>query len=255
MSSLLTTLFGAFSGNQQPNNQAQPQPNNQPGTPGNIPPGTGLPANQLPNTAPNGAVPEQKPEPAPMDEFEKLWENDTTGAKTEPIDNSIFGKVNSDDLLKAASQIDFRKAVTPELLQAASAGGEAGVAALMEVINKVSQLNYAQSTQTSTALIEQAIAKAREQFAAELPKQIRDRNAFDLINENPVLSHPAAQPLIESLVSRMQVKYPNASPAELKDNATRYIVKFAESVLSTQPQAKEAVKKNAAKETDWNTYL
>lgn len=239
---IFDSIFGS---SPQPAQQPQPQQT----LPGNIPPGTGMPATPLPNTAPNGVVPEQKVQATPLDEFKDLWKNEPTDPNAKPVDKSMFGVVNGDDLMKSASTIDFTKVVTPELAQRIQAGGEDGFKATLEAMNKVQQLGYAQSAHASTVLIEQAIAKAREQFTAELPMQIRNHSATALIKENPIFSHPAAQPLIEMATMQLQTKYPNATPSELKEMAQNYVTSFADAM-------KPAPKVDAATQgQDWSKFL
>lgn len=244
--SILSSIFGG-------GNSSQPAPVNPVPQPGNIPEGTTSSAPQLPNTAPNGAVPKQEENKttAPLDEFKDLWKNDATDpAKQNPANSDIFQNVNPDDLMKAASQIDFTKVVTPEIIQAIQAGGEEGTKALLQALNKTQQLGYAQSAHATTVLINKALKDARESFMSELPKHIRDRNASDLIKETPAYSHPAAAPLVESLVKQMQIKYPDASPKELTDMANKYVTQFADAMKPNQKQSETTSTKE-----DWDSFL
>lgn len=247
ISSMVSSIFGGAATAQpaapQPTQQ-QAQPN-----PGQIPPNTGIPAQQLPNTAANGLVPEQQKEVAPLDEFADLWKNEPTDPNKPPVDNSMFGKVDGDQLMQAASQIDFTKVVTPEMLQDIQAGGEAGTKALLQALNKTQQLGYAQSTHATTILIEKAMLKAKEQFTADLPNHIRNSSLNAAIKETPAYQHPAAQPLIQGLTTQLQVKYPNATPGELADMANRYITNFA---AQMQPKKQEQA---AAPGEDWDVFL
>lgn len=246
--SAIASIFGGSTTNQQ---QLAPQQQQQakPTTPGNIPENTTPSDPQLPNTAPNGAIPEQKKDAAPLDEFADLWKNEPTDPNAAPVDNSVFGKVNTEELMKAAGNIDFTKVITPDMMQAIQAGGEEGTKALIQAVNKTQQLGYAQSTHATTILIEQAIAKTKESFLAELPKHIRDKNTSELVKETPAFAHPAAQPLVEALVGRLQVKYPNATSRELTDMANKYVQGFANSVTP-----KPEVAKVPASE-DWSAFL
>jgi hypothetical protein len=242
--SIQTMISSIFGG---PNTQTQPQ---QQATPGNIPPNTGMPANPLPNTATNGLVPEQPtPEATPLDEFKDLWKNEPVDPNAKPVDNTVFGPVDGEALLKTASTIDFTKVIDSALSARIQAGGEDGLKATLEAMNKVQQLGYAQSAHASTKLIEQAIAKTQEKFIAQLPQLIRDTNASNLIKETPAYAHPAAAPLIESLTAQMQVKYPNSTPAELRDMANRYVLDFAKSVTPKKEDPK------VAKEEDFSNFL
>lgn len=260
---LLSSIFGnAPAQNQQaPGNPASPPNPNQAqnqqqlqaqSTPGNIPAGTGMPATPLPNTAPNGTVPEQTSETTQLDEFADLWKTTPVDPAAPVKDTRVFGEVNGDELLKTAGTIDFTKAITPEIAQRIAAGGEDGIRATMEAMNKTSQLVYAQSAHATTKLIEQGIAKAKDSFMSELPTHIRNSNASAAMKETPAYQHPAAQPLIEAAISQMQVKYPNATSNELRDMANRYITTFAAAVT---PKAKVEPGKAGTEEQDFSNFL
>lgn len=244
--SILSSIFGSSTPAQPAQQPAQPQP-------GNIPEGTTPSVPQLANTAPNGTIPKQEENKAaaPLEEFKDLWKNDPNATpSTNPANTDVFQNVNPDDLMKAASQIDFTKVVTPEIIQAIQAGGEEGTKALLQALNKTQQLGYAQSAHATTVLINKALKDAREQFVSELPKHIRDRNTTDLIKETPAYSHPAAAPLVESLIKQMQVKYPDASPKELTDMANKYVTQFADAV---KPNQKSEAQTNPKE--DWDSFL
>lgn len=228
----------------------------QPQQPGQVmQPGTGIPATagqtapETSGTAANGVIPAES---APLDKFNDLWKNEPKDPNAPPVDESVFGNVNGDDLLKAAGGIDFTKAVTPELLSRIKEGGDAGVQATLEAINKVTQLNYAQSAHTTTKLIEQAITKAKEQFQATLPSHIRNQGTADLIKENAALSHPAAAPMVQGLVHQLQLKYPDASPAELTKQAQDYFISFSQSMMGSVPAATPTTQED---KTDWENWF
>lgn len=203
---------------------------------GVIPPGT--------DTAP--------PNPnAGLDSFVDLWKNAPVDPNAPVDDGTVFGKVNGDDLMKAASNMDFTKSVSPELQARIAAGGEDGVKASMEAMSLVSRQTYAQASFATTKLIEQAIAKNNVRLESKLPSALRNHNTESLIKENPVLSHPAAAPMVAGLVSQFQTKYPDASPAEIKAHAEAYFTQFAGSLIQSQ----QAATKPGNTDTDWGSWL
>lgn len=236
---------------------AQPAaPTGQPVTPAatSIPPAGGVPAPQGPGTAPNGTIPAPVNNPtvaAPLDEFKDLWNTDPNSKS--PDDPRIFGQVNGDALLNTAKQMDFAKDITPEDLAAISAGGETASQALLKIVNAVQQRGYAQSTYAATQLIEQAIEKASARFQTQIPQMLRNQNTQNLIKEDPVMSHPAAQPLINSLVNQFQVKFPEASPAQLQEYARSYLQNFAASINGNSPAARQA--QQATSEENWVEFF
>lgn len=205
------------------------------------PQGTTIPANAgqgapaTAGTAPNGTIPvdTSSPATAPLDPYKELWQNKPTDPNAPPADTSFLGPVNGDDLLKAASNIDFTKIITPEMATAIAAGGEEGTKATLQAMNAVAQLTHAQSANATTKIVELALEKATQRFQDQIPQLLRNQNTDSLIKENPVLSHPGASPLISGLVNQLQTKYPEATPAELKKHAEDYLTNFSKSFLNT----------------------
>lgn len=247
---IMDFFTGANQGqNQQPQ---QPQQNQQP-QPGNIPQNspTNSPADG--NTAANGLVPpgaDKSAPQSPLDQFNDLWKNEpSTGETAAP---GVFGDVNPQKFMDAASKVDFSKAITPEQLQAISAGGEGAMHAFASALNTVSQHVYAQSAFASTKIVEQAMARAKEGFLSELPQHIKKQTVSDSLRaENPVFSNPAVQPIISALEAQLTVKFPNASAPEITQMAKQYVEALG---TSFAPKPQETPQKGRA-ETDWNSFL
>jgi len=206
--------------------------------------------------AANGIVPPgtntEAPSPnAGLDSFVDLWKNAPVDPNAPIDDGTVFGKVNGDDLRKAASNMDFTKSVPAELQARIAAGGEDGVKASMEAMAHVSRETYAQASFATTKLIEQAIAKNNARLESKLPSALRSHNTESLIKENAVLSHPAAAPMVAGLVSQFQTKYPDASPAEIKAHAEAYFTQFAQSMLNSN----QAATNPTEADTDWGKWV
>lgn len=228
-------------------------------TPGNIPattPNTGV---SSPNTAPNGAVPntgDSNPAPAatPLDSFKDLWKNEPTDPNAPAPDAGVFGNVDPKKFMEAAGKIDFTKVITPEQLQSISSGGEGAVQAFAAALNSVAQTTYAQSAFASTKIVEQALARAKDNWMAELPAHIKKQTVSEnLRNENPVFQNPAVQPIISALEAQLTVKFPQASAGEITTMAKQYVEALGTS-FSPKPAA-PATQKGSREDTDWSTFL
>lgn len=226
------------------------------GQPGNIPPGT--PTAGDVKAGPNGDIPPGTDttivkEPAPFEPFKDLWK-DTPPDPNAPIkDNTVFGTLDPKKFMEAAGRIDFSKAVTPEQLTAISAGGEGAVKAFAEAMNKVAQGVYAQSAFATTKIVEQALAKSKETFLADLPSHIKRQTVTDSLRaENPIFSNPAVAPIISALEAQMTVKYPNATAPEITAMAKQYVEALGSSFVKKEKV--NEVKGNKG-ETDWSTFL
>lgn len=185
-----------------------------PVTPGNIP------ANPDTNNANNTPGAEDKTK-TPFDQFGELWQNDPN--KKAPGTEPIFS-VDPQKLQESAGKVDFTKVISPELLQDIQAGGEKASAAFAQGLNKVAQQVYAQSAYASTQLVEQAVQKATENFAAKIPEILKRQQVnANLKDENPLFKHPAIAPLMSAVESQLVAKHPDATTAEIQAMAKDYM--------------------------------
>ena len=228
-----------------------------PATPGNIPANAAPSAPTAPNTAPNGATPPNATdapvtEATPLDSFKDIWQTAPVDPNAPTKPNGVFGDVDPKRFMEAAGKIDFSKAVTPEQLQAISAGGDGAMRAFAESMNKVAQGVYAQSAFASTKIVENALAKSRENFLAELPQHIKQQQVSTTLRDsNPIFSNPAVQPIISALEIQMTQKYPNATPTEITNMAKQYV-----EALGTAFTPKPAASASKDSEgTDWEKFL
>lgn len=247
--SVMQLIFGKQSPAEQ---QAATTPANPPTA---LPPGAGATQPDTSNTAGNGVLPPGTTEAAttPLDQYADLWKDKPTDPNAPPVDPSIFGKVNSQELIDVASKMDFTKLVTPELLAKAKEGGEEGVKALLAVMNSVSQYTYAQNANATTLLIEQAIAKHTEKLTAQLPAALRQHATDDLIKGDPVLGHAASKPIIDGIMQKLASSHPNDTPAQLKERAEGYLIAFSQQVLNRNNSGNDPQK--SREEVDWEAYF
>lgn len=257
--SIFSTIFGGANTNQQQQQPAQNvQPNAGTGQPGNIPPQPNQQVANTPGAAPNGVVPDttntNQPDPnaSQLDNFNTLWQPN----EADPNANQPLINVDPKSLAEAASKTNFVKMISPDQLKAISEGGEGAMNAFAAAMNKVAQGVYAQSAFATTKIVEQAVAKAQERFASEIPNHVKKLQVSESIrNENPALNHPAASPILGAIESQLTVKHPNASSTEIKNMAMQYLEQFASAV--NQPKEAAKLKQDAATNqgTDWTTFL
>ena len=230
-------------------------------TSGQVPPNGGvgqpgqIPQPAAPATAQgNGVVPASTPEPAaPLDKFKDLWNNDPS---SDPNKRAPLFNVDPAKVMEAASKVDFTSAITPDMLQAISRGGEEAMKAFGNALQATSQNVFAQSLMSTTKLIENAIDKTRTEFSTSLPGMVKSQAFKDgLLSENPALASPAAQPLIQAMQAQFLTKYPNATEQELRGMAKEYLTSFAAVVAPQQPTATKSGQRGIAQETDWEKFF
>lgn len=252
--SVMDKIFGAFGAN-QPAQQPTNQPNNQqqlmqPAVPGNIPANptqSATPGN--PTTPSTSAATMDEAAKNPLDQYTKMWEVDPNAPAKKP-EPSIFANVTPEALAAAAKKNDFTGVLTPEIAEAIKAGGDGANAALIQVMNAMSQKGFADSAFASTKLIEQALEKQQAKFEAMLPSLIKNQTVNEsLRSANPLFNHPAASPMLDAMKTKLLEKHPQASAAEITEMAQNYLIDFAK---AGTPAQKQIANKS---EVDWDQLM
>lgn len=255
LGSIMNKIFGsAPAASVAPANPNVPTNPNTP-APGN-PTQVANPTQALPGSAPgnantdaNGLIPAGTPA-SPLDAFKDMWETPPIDPKN-PVPGSMFANMDPKRVLESARKVDFTSTVTPERLAAVAAGGQTGVAEMLKIINEVGQNGYAQSAMSTAKIVENALAKQRDEFNAALPAQLRKLSANDSLRaNNPILEHPAVAPLVPAMTQMFQQRNPNATTADIQTQVQDYFAAVS-SAFAPKPVPTAA----ELGETDWNKFL
>ena len=189
-----------------------------------------------------------------LDQFNDMWKTDpaTQQQQGQPLFN-----LSQENILAAARKQDFMKDVaTPEMLAKVQAGGAEGVQAMMEMMNTMGQMVYAQSAVATTKLVEGALDKSQFAKVADLDTHMKRHTLNTTLPEaNPVFSSPAAQPIIQGLSQQFMVKFPAASPKEISGMVQDYLTNFSAAFNAPAKAAEEQKQKAASGETDWSKFM
>lgn len=260
MAGLMDKLFGTGARTTQ---QQQP-----PG-PAGMPAGSGMAPNGTTTVAPNGVTPtvppqnpdqqqQQQENKSPLSEFEKLWEP-ATGPDGKPLQvtSDPLYQVDAQKVMQEAQKVDFRKVATPEQLQKVAAGGQDGVAAMMEIMQSVASSVYGSAALAATKIAEQGITKALSQAEQRLPSVIRQQQFGEtLTQKNPALKDPAVVPMIELVSRQLSQKYPNASSQELAEMAERYMQAAADAFNPIKQRELQQQQQQQQKENEnWDVFF
>jgi hypothetical protein len=203
-----------------------------------------------PKTAGNGTVPEGSNKESPEDKFSKLWEPNTTESKGDTQDSD---GITPQQMMEAASKVDFTKHVTPEDMQKIAAGGEDAVKTLMLVMNKANQGTYAQSMLVTNKMIEKYFEKAKADFASQVPGLVKRQSVNEtLLKDNPGFNDPAVAPVVRMIQSQLADKYPNASADELQQMAKEY---FTGAASKLSPPKKSKTTESDTQTDDWDDWV
>lgn len=174
-----------------------------------------------------GTTPEGGTPASPMDNYAKLWETDPNAAKT-----NTPAAPDPKKFLEVAKQTDFSKVLNPETMKKIAAGGDEAMAAMSESMNLMAQAVYAQSAHASMQMTQEAVKRAQADMLAQIPELVKRTNVSnDMLESNPILSHPSTAPIISALNKQFATKYPAATAAELKRMTNEYITNFAKGIL------------------------
>ena len=261
MAGLMDVFFGSGA-------KHAPAPNAPvPPTPGNIPQNTGVAQPGNTTAAPNGTNPtngdpnqqqQQQENKSPLDAFSKLWEA-PTDAEGKPIQqtNTPLYNVDPKQVMDAAGKIDFKSVATPDQLAKIVAGGQEGVAAMMDIMNAMSQHVYANAAVAATKIAESGITRALSQAEQRLPGKIRDQQISEgLASKNPALLDPAVRPMVDMMRNQFAQKYPNATAAELQSMAEDYLTKVGDVFNPTKTQqAQQQQQRQNAADSEWDKFF
>ena len=178
-------------------------------------------------TAPNPFAvndPAAKPTESPVPDFNKLWEPIATPTPDPNAPKPVSQEDRIKQTIEAARQIDFTKVIPQDTMAKISAGGQDAQAAFVEAINLVNQATYAQSTFAADARIEQAIAKAGEEFKKQIPAIVRQHNLHDTLRgEDPRYKDPEIAPLLTAIDQQISLKFPDATAAQVNSMRSQYL--------------------------------
>lgn len=181
-----------------------------------VPPNPANPANP---TVPANANPAPAEPKAPMADFQDLFKIDP---KSKPAAPEPILTIDPAAISDAASKVDFRQAITPEVMARVKAGGEDGFAAMLEAMNGMAQQTFAKAAQTAAHVAQEAAKRSQEQLRKEFPNAVRNHNLRSSFQENPALSNPAVAPLVAYTTAQFQTKFPKASESELRKMVSDY---------------------------------
>lgn len=251
------SFWEMFHGNkQQPQQQPQPQIQQPPGP---LPAGTTM--NQSnPGTDPNkmvqqpsGTAANGTPQPtegtgnnSPLDTFKDIWQAPANPQQGDQSNQPLL-QVDSTKLTEAARKVNFLQGVQPDAIQKAL-GGDANE--FMRIINTATQNAFALATQASVQSIQQGVDTYDQRLNSQLDKRIRTHTLNSTKSENPVLNHPAAQPMLQATKLQLAQKHPDLSAAEVNRMAEEYLTTFAASLTSSK-QPVQDTRQSAEDFSNW----
>lgn len=194
---------------------------------------------------------------SPLDNLQSFWDTPTdaqgkpVAAPVDPLASPIF-TLNSAKVKESAAKLDFTAGIDQTALTEAF-GDKAGL--LMQMMNQVGQQAFVAGTLNTGSMIDHGVKSNNNRFQSTLPRHIKEVQLSQTGTSNPVLSHPAAIPLVNGLKKMAFDKNPDANPADVMASVEALLLGLGTAMADTTPEAtqrKEAVK---AGEQDWSSFL
>lgn len=200
---------------------------------------------------------QQEPQPTGLDAYNSLFTPDENDAKLTDFDpNALFSTTPEAQaqLAEEISKLNFVSgAATPEILEAIQAGGDDAIKALPVLMNKVAQAAFDASLKAAMQINKTSLSKAAPAMESRMSEILRRNQVEESVRTaNPVLNHPSGKVIADALVNSFMTKYPNASPAELKEKANQYIMDIAGAGV---PKSQESSADDDIMSTDWSKFL
>lgn len=222
--SILQTIFGSNSGSG--NNSQSPQ----------------TPQGQQ-SSNDNGSSEDNTPEPQGLDKYTELV-NYTPDPETAPKPFDPHTLINSDPeaLQKQISQMNFvQGAISKEEAELINQGGEGALGVMAKALNTVAQNAFLQAVTASKNISSETLKQSLSHLDSRVDERLRNQQVNTALSQaNPILAHPAAKPLIEAIMPKIQAKYPQASPEEIRDKTVEYLTDFTNSVNPQKTDDKDA---------------
>lgn len=229
--------------------QQPPQPQQQP----NPTPGSTMQVQNPEAGNPNPTPSNGNADNSPLDAWKDVWHTDPKAqAPTDPWSQPILPS-DPNKIREAASKMDMMAGMPPELVQKVVAGNDPQ--ALMDLMNRVAQNTLAMSAQLATASVERAGTVIRDRTKQELPEQFREYQLSNLPVENPVLSHPGAQGLLQMTRQQLKMKNPSWNAQQIHDEAVKYLTGFAGALSQTGMPQQPRTDRSGTPEQDWESFL
>lgn len=213
--------------------------------------------NNEPNSDPNANPdPNKGAQGSQLDGFKDIFKLpvDDKGQpvqQPDPFAQPVLPNFDPAKLKEAASKMNFAAGITTEQLTQAMQDP----AKLLGLLNSVAQNGFTAALQATTGIVETSFQTNNQRFEQALPDRIRQTQIKQAQSKHPVLSHPAAAPMVAAMKSQIALTNPHLPPDRVAEMAENYFITFAGEINSTNQQQQLANKKPDPTQVDWNALL
>jgi hypothetical protein len=174
------------------------------------------PANQNLDGANLGTGGEPKKPGSELDGFKDLFTIDPKKPQPKDPFSEPLLSLDPTKIAAAISKMEFAQQIPPELAQKALQGD---VGSLQQILNHQGRSVYAAAFQAFTGIMENAFKKNNDRMSSSLGDKFRNFQISSTQSTNPVLNHPAVQPVLSSMRDLIARQDPNLHPTEVAKKA------------------------------------
>ena len=212
-------------------------------------------ANQAPQQQ---ATPVEQEAPAPegLDKYTELVNYQPDPDKVpKPFDPADLISADPEALAKQVSQMNFvQGAISKEEAELIAQGGEGALGVMAKALNTVAQNAFMHAVTASKNISSETLKQSLSHLDSRVDSRLKSQQVNSaLAQANPILAHPAAKPMIEAIMPKIQAKHPEASPEEIRDKAVEYLTDFANAV--NPPQTDDSTNSKVPAGTNWNEWI
>lgn len=231
--SLLSSISNIFNPVAQPAPVPQPSPTAQ-GVQGQQPTQEQLAqmaAGQNPQQPTPAGASGQPGEGAALEQFKDLFTPPTaeqlaTQGKFDP--NALFAGMDAAKVTEAVAKMNFSSQITEDQLQAINNGGAQAIQTLQQLLNGTAQATMSQAMLANAEMIKQALGQVGTTLDTRINAVSRQQQIRSAVHEdNPLLSNPAVQPMVDALTQSISLKNPQATPQQVKEAVNTYMTQMA----------------------------
>jgi len=177
---------------------------------------------------------------SPMEAFKDIWQNGDSDTDVDDADFSSLFNIDPEKIQETVSNFDFTQSLDPAALDAISAGGEEAQKAFAASLNTVAKDVFSKAMLANGMLVKQALEKAQDKIDTRTSRNYQRLKASEeLTSSNPLFKDPAVAPMIGAIQAQLHRKYPDASSSEIKQQAERYLLQFADVIRGPSTKDKD----------------
>lgn len=200
----------------------------------------------------------------PMLDFEKLWDDAPIDKDNPPAKfEGYLPKIDPKQFQDRVNTTDFARNIKPETLAKITKGDPEVGEALNEMINSIGRQAFSMSFNASSKMTQSGLDSAERRFMGELvPGIVNDRMLDDsLVSGNDLMRNPKFAPLVRSLKSQYQTKFPKATPQDITTAIGAYLEDMVGTVTKKKTKDSAVVDDNTKKlkqgdgSANWEEWL